>query len=125
MRSAMKSMLATTSLLLACAGTAGAEWGALTQDPGLQGCFSEGGVWSCAIGRALSGPTSMAMSKDGKHVYVADPAASRIAIYARSAATGALTHLGAFEDGQQGAPLASVWVSSTYALLRCSSGTME
>jgi len=93
MISTMKSMLAMTSLLLACAGTAGAQWGALTQDPGPQGCFSQTGLGPCDGGRALSGPTSMAISKDGKYVYVASQAAGAVAVLARDKTTGTLSQL--------------------------------
>ena len=93
MRATMKSMLVTTSLLLACAGTASAQWGALSQDPGPQGCFSQGGVVSCDSGRALAGPTSMAISKDGKHVYVASQFGGAVAVLVRDKKTGTLSQL--------------------------------
>ena len=93
MSSTMKTVLATTSLLLACAGTASAEWGGLTQDPGLQGCFSQAGLGSCASGRALAAPTSMAVSKDGNHVYVASQVSGAVAVLVRDQRTGTLSQL--------------------------------
>jgi 6-phosphogluconolactonase (cycloisomerase 2 family) len=48
------------------------------------------------------------VSPDGKHVYVADVGGDRVVIYARDPATGELTHLDAFDDGQESAPLHGV-----------------
>ncbi|HZR79603.1 MAG TPA: beta-propeller fold lactonase family protein [Candidatus Binatia bacterium] len=107
----MKSMIATTSLLLACAGTARAEWGALTQDPGPQGCFSSGGIGSCGAGTALAGPTTMTMSKDGKHVYVASQFGAAVAVLVRDAKKGTLSQLpgpaGCISQGGSGGQCAS------------------
>jgi 6-phosphogluconolactonase (cycloisomerase 2 family) len=47
----------------------------------------------------LTGARGAVASPDGQHLYVRVPTASAIAIYARSAATGALTHLDSVVDG--------------------------
>ena len=45
--------------------------GALRQLPGARGCFSQFPGGGCLVGRALNEPTSVAVSPDGEHVYVA------------------------------------------------------
>jgi DNA-binding beta-propeller fold protein YncE len=78
--------------------------GALTQLPSPQGCTTrtgDGGL--CATGRGIDVPLSLAVTPDGRHVYVAssqrDPVSiSSLALFSRNAATGALTQL----PGDQG-----------------------
>jgi DNA-binding beta-propeller fold protein YncE len=68
--------------------------GALTQLAGPEGCISEGGSGGqCASGRALLKPRSVAVSPNGKHVYVASGDGSAVAVLQRNPATGALTQL--------------------------------
>src|SRR5204862_7525764 len=62
--------LAGLVLLLATAGAL-AVTGDLTQPAGSAGCVSETGAGPCADGHALYGPLSVAVSADGKSVYVA------------------------------------------------------
>ena len=45
--------------------------GAITQPAGTAGCVSETGAGPCADGHGLDGPCSVAVSPDGKSVYVA------------------------------------------------------
>ena len=45
--------------------------GAITQPAGTAGCVSETGAGPCADGHGLNGPRSVAVSPDGKSVYVA------------------------------------------------------
>jgi DNA-binding beta-propeller fold protein YncE len=70
-------------------------------------CVSEGGVGSCALGKALGGATAVAISKDGKNVYVASGTSNAIAVFTRNKATGALTQLddpnGCIQDAGDGA----------------------
>lgn len=83
--------------------------GALTQLAGIAGCVSEDGTGGlCADGKALLAPFAVAVSQNGKNVYVASRDANAIAIFARDAKTGALTQLAGTagcisEDGTGGA----------------------
>jgi DNA-binding beta-propeller fold protein YncE len=45
--------------------------GGLTQPTGIAGCVSETGAGTCADGHALDGARSVAVSPDGKSIYVA------------------------------------------------------
>lgn len=68
--------------------------GALRQLAGTSGCISESGTnGACAVGRALSGARSAAVSPDGASVYVASYFSDAVAVFSRDAATGALTQL--------------------------------
>lgn len=82
--------------------------GALTQLAGTAGCVSEDGTGGqCADGKALLAPFSVAVSQNGKNVYVASRDSGAIAVFARDAKTGALTQLAGTagcisEDGSGG-----------------------
>jgi DNA-binding beta-propeller fold protein YncE len=66
--------------------------GALTQPAGTAGCVSEDGSGgACADGKALSDPRSVAVSPDGKNVYVTSVDA--LAVFGRNTTTGELTQL--------------------------------
>jgi 6-phosphogluconolactonase (cycloisomerase 2 family) len=68
--------------------------GGLTQLPGTAGCISPtGSGGDCAVGRALNGPQSVAVSGDGKNVYVASEVSDAVAVFARDTTTGELTQL--------------------------------
>jgi DNA-binding beta-propeller fold protein YncE len=67
--------------------------GALTQLPGIEACVSEGGSDECAAGIGLSNPETVAVSRDGRNVYVGSSISSAVAIFARDHRTGALTQL--------------------------------
>lgn len=68
--------------------------GALRQLSGTSGCVSESGTnGACAVGRALSGARSAAVSPDGASVYVASFFSDAVAAFSRSPTTGALTQL--------------------------------
>jgi 6-phosphogluconolactonase (cycloisomerase 2 family) len=83
--------------------------GALTQLAGMAGCVSESGLaGACDVGVGLGGATGVAVSADGKHVYVASQTDNAVAAFARNRATGALTQLAGqaacvSEDGTGGA----------------------
>jgi DNA-binding beta-propeller fold protein YncE len=63
----------------------------LTQDPGPAGCIARGGgPEGCAVGRALAGPSDLAITRDGRFVYVASSIADAVAILSRDTATGVL-----------------------------------
>lgn len=68
--------------------------GALHQLAGTSGCVSESGHdGRCAIGRALSGARSAAVSPDGTSVYVASYFSDAVAAFSRNQTNGALTQL--------------------------------
>lgn len=73
--------------------------GALTQLPAPTGCTTQTGTGGlCATGRGLHAPLALAVTPDGRHVYVVsqqrDPVTlSSIALFARDTTTGALTQL--------------------------------
>lgn len=64
--------------------------GALTQKSGSSGCVALTAAVGCAIGRGLIRPTSVAVSPDGKSVYVASIVGNSITVYDRNARTGSL-----------------------------------
>jgi 6-phosphogluconolactonase (cycloisomerase 2 family) len=69
-----------------------ADGGALTQKRGRAGCLSDGGrVPGCARANAIKAPVDLAISPDGRHVYVAALTSDAIAVLARDPATGILT----------------------------------
>ena len=65
--------------------------GAITQPAGAAGCVSETGAGPCADGHGLDGPTSVAVSPDGKSVYVASTISDAVARLNRNTTTGAIT----------------------------------
>ena len=82
--------------------------GALTQLAGTAGCVSEDGTGGqCADGKALLSPFAVAVSQNGKSVYVASRDSNAVAVFARDFKTGALTQLAGTagcvsEDGSGG-----------------------
>jgi DNA-binding beta-propeller fold protein YncE len=69
-----------------------ATTGALFQPSNTAGCVSEDGTGgACADGKALGAPYAVALSADGKNVYVGS--FSAVAAFRRNATTGALTQL--------------------------------
>jgi DNA-binding beta-propeller fold protein YncE len=73
--------------------------GGLTQLDGEDGCVAVGGAEGCSDGRALDGPAEVAVSADGKSVYVTSQLQiGKVAVFARDRRTGALTQL----DGEGG-----------------------
>jgi hypothetical protein len=67
--------------------------GALTQLPGRSGCFNNRGDSGCAIARGLLTPNGVAVSPDGRNVYVSSSYDFAVAVFSRSTRTGALTQL--------------------------------
>jgi 6-phosphogluconolactonase (cycloisomerase 2 family) len=67
--------------------------GELTQLAGTAGCVSETGSGGCADGKALIRPYSVAVSADGKSVYVASQGSDAVAVFQRNTTTGALSQL--------------------------------
>ena len=71
-----------------------ATTGALAQLAGTAGCVSETGTGgACADGTALDGSRGVAVSPDGKSVYVAAFFSDAVATFSRDANTGTLTQL--------------------------------
>jgi 6-phosphogluconolactonase (cycloisomerase 2 family) len=68
--------------------------GALTQLASTAGCVSGDGTGgTCAVGTALAFAASIAVSPDGKHVYVASFLSDAVAVFSRNKTTGTLTQL--------------------------------
>ncbi len=65
--------------------------GALTQPAGAAGCISRTGAGPCADGHGLDRPNSVAVSADGKSVYVASIQSNAVARFNRDTTTGAIT----------------------------------
>jgi DNA-binding beta-propeller fold protein YncE len=68
--------------------------GAIAQPAGLTGCISEAGAGPCADGHGLNGPAAVAVSPDGKSVYVASTVSTisgAVARLNRNTTTGAIT----------------------------------
>jgi 6-phosphogluconolactonase (cycloisomerase 2 family) len=66
--------------------------GALTQSSSLTSCISESGSsGTCQTGRALTGPTFVAVSPDGSHVYAVAENSDSVVVLSRDPSTGAIT----------------------------------
>jgi DNA-binding beta-propeller fold protein YncE len=65
--------------------------GKLSQPVGAAGCIASGGGGGCASGIAMLNPEGLAVSGDGKNVYIAAPGSSALDVLSRNASTGALT----------------------------------
>jgi hypothetical protein len=72
-----------------------AQPGALTQPAGLADCVSQTGG-TCAQGHGLGDTTAVAVSPDGRNVYVVSKGTQALAAFSRDAGSGALTELGCF-----------------------------
>jgi DNA-binding beta-propeller fold protein YncE len=57
--------------------------GSLTQPIGVNGCISEFSSEGCALGRALQAGSDVAVSPDGRHVYVAAAGSDAVAAFGR------------------------------------------
>jgi DNA-binding beta-propeller fold protein YncE len=66
-----------------------ATTGALSQQPGLNGCTRLAGGLGCTTARALAQPSALAIGSSGRDVYVASAAGNAVSILQRDA-TGAL-----------------------------------
>jgi DNA-binding beta-propeller fold protein YncE len=67
--------------------------GELEQLPGRRGCLRHERGHSCASARALASPTAIALSADGKNVYVTSAGSDALSVFARNPRTGALRQL--------------------------------
>jgi DNA-binding beta-propeller fold protein YncE len=65
--------------------------GGLSQAAGEAGCIAKGGAEGCGRARALAGPVDLALTPNGRGVYVASSISDAVAILRRDRTTGALT----------------------------------
>jgi DNA-binding beta-propeller fold protein YncE len=77
----------------ASTGAAAAPTGRLVQPKGTAGCIHRSGLNRCARGRALTSPEDIAVSPDGRHVYVAAFSSHSVAAFGRNRRTGRLEQL--------------------------------
>ncbi|HUB35614.1 MAG TPA: beta-propeller fold lactonase family protein [Solirubrobacteraceae bacterium] len=68
--------------------------GALTQPADTTGCIVQAPTANCATGLALGAPEGLAVSPDGKSVYVAAALSNALDVFARNPTSGALTQAG-------------------------------
>jgi DNA-binding beta-propeller fold protein YncE len=71
----------------------GGAVGRLVQPRGEDGCVHRTGINRCAEGRFVTSPEDLAISPDGRFVYVASYGSHAIAIFRRNRRTGVLTQL--------------------------------
>jgi DNA-binding beta-propeller fold protein YncE len=94
-----------------------AETGALTQLPGEAGCISdEPAEEGCSEGFGLGGPGALALSPNGRSLYVASPVSNEVAVLARDATTGVLAHVECLTQGGSAACDAVFPLRQPYAL---------
>jgi DNA-binding beta-propeller fold protein YncE len=67
--------------------------GRLEQLPGRRGCVRHEGGRFCGAGRAMGGPVSIAVSPDGRNVYVVSAGSDALSVFRRNGRTGVLTQL--------------------------------
>jgi DNA-binding beta-propeller fold protein YncE len=87
-RTAAALSIAGAAILIAAAAAI-ARTGDLIQPVGTAGCISQDGSGPCADGHGLQAPSALAVSPDGKSVYVV--AARTVARLVRDPSTGAIT----------------------------------
>jgi DNA-binding beta-propeller fold protein YncE len=68
-----------------------ATTGAISQPAGAAGCISETGAGPCADGHALGGASGVAVSPNGKSVYVGSYLSNAVARLSRNTTTGAIS----------------------------------
>jgi fibronectin-binding autotransporter adhesin len=79
--------------------------GRLTQPKGPSGCIAAKGADGCAAAIGLDGPNSVAVSRDGRNVYVTSRTANSITVFKRNRRTGALRQLPPAFGCVAGAPI--------------------
>jgi DNA-binding beta-propeller fold protein YncE len=78
---------------LVAAEQSAAPAGRLVQPRGADGCVHRTAINRCERGRAVTSPEDVAVSPDGRHVYVAAYGSNAVAVFARSRRTGVLDQL--------------------------------
>jgi DNA-binding beta-propeller fold protein YncE len=77
--------------------------GTLSQVASPDGCVSSDGTGgACDQGSGLGKPQGVAVSVDGKHVYVASTTGDAVALFSRDKKTGTLSQLGCISNGGSG-----------------------
>ncbi|MBV9818708.1 MAG: beta-propeller fold lactonase family protein [Solirubrobacterales bacterium] len=62
------------------------------------GCVAEDGADGCAAGQGLTGAAGIAISPDGRDVYVASDTSNAVVAFARNPSTGALSEIGCIAE---------------------------
>src|SRR4051794_22369949 len=81
----------------------GRRSGRLSQAAGARGCIAAGGVSGCATAEVLGWPNSVAVSPDGRDVYVTSRDSDAVTVFRRDPSTGAPTQDGCVAAGGAGA----------------------
>jgi DNA-binding beta-propeller fold protein YncE len=79
--------------------------GALGQPSGAAGCVAAKGVFECGKAIGLNGPNSVAVSPDGRNVYVTSRGSNSLTAFSRDRSTGALHQLPGVAGCVSGVPL--------------------
>jgi DNA-binding beta-propeller fold protein YncE len=96
-RPGCRTLLLGSFAAVALVISAAAAWalGELSQQSGTAGCIAQdGSAENCLTGAGLAGPGHVAVSPDGKSVYVASVNSGAVAIFDRNPQTGGLTQPG-------------------------------
>ncbi len=105
---ARTALLGVVLVLLAAVPAAAAPVGAITRFPGTSGCFITGTLsGACTDAAGVTGSEALAISPDGKSVYVYDFGLGALGIFARDPLTGSVSQLAGTagcvsEDGTAG-----------------------
>ena len=114
------ALLVPAVVAVAPAQAAPAARGALAQLASPAGCVREAGGLGCAAGVGLDGARGVAVSPDGKHVYVVSTASDTLDVFSRDPATGALAQLalpvGCFKNGGGGGCAAAAGLDGPVAV---------
>ncbi|HEY3864726.1 MAG TPA: beta-propeller fold lactonase family protein [Solirubrobacteraceae bacterium] len=102
-RSVYATSLGSNAIDVFARNTAG---GALTQGTGGAGCIANVATTGCTTGRALDGPDVVAVSPDGRNVYVGAFKGNSLAVFTRDPATGALAQAAGTSGCVAGTPIA-------------------
>ncbi len=101
---------------------AGAQFGSLTQLPGLAGCVSDTGTgMTCTDGTGLDGATSVVVAPSGSYVYAATQENGTVLAFAR-AADGSLTQIQCLSGAAQAGCTEVRGLHGTHALAMTSNG---
>lgn len=65
--------------------------GAITQQAGAKGCFTQAATSGCTTGRGLNGAEGLTISPDGKSVYIGAAVGNAVAVFSRNRETGAVS----------------------------------
>ncbi len=95
--------------------------GALTQLGGLDACIGEASVAECADATAMDGPSSIAVTPDGKSAYVTNPPSNAVVVFNRDVTTGALQQMAdpneCLSDGGTNGCVSATGLSFAYSVV--------